>query len=118
MASSVRTIVYTERIKISPSDMRLFLAGRKKCTVRLGVARVAKPEMFLSDGRKNVPVRIIKVDSSRCFRDLTDQDALDEGFSKREELLADLRHYYPRSRDEDRVTVIHFEPVNPQPTLF
>ncbi len=113
-----RRFTYSGSMKISRSDMALLRAGRKKCTVRLGTATVADSEIVMTDGRTSVPVRILNVDSSKCFSDLTDQDAMDEGFHNREELWRDLKQYYPRAADNDPVTVIHFEAVNAAPSLF
>jgi len=105
-------------MKISRSDMALLRMGKKKCTVRLGTASVASEEIVMTDGRLSVPVKILRIDTSRCFKDLTDQDAMDEGFQNREELWKDLKHYYPRVLDEDPVTVIYFERVGPNPSMF
>ena len=93
--------------------MELLRAGKKKCTVRLGTVSVASEEILMSDGRNSVPIRILKVDTSRCFGELTDQDAIAEGFQDRQELRNDLKKYYPRVSDTDLVTVIYFEQVNP-----
>lgn len=113
-----RQYTYSSKIKISSADMVLLRASRKKCTIRLGIASVASNEIIITDGRSHVPVRITKVDTSRRFGELTDQDARDEGFSTREELIRDLRHFYPRARDEDPVTVIYFEELGRPPSLF
>jgi hypothetical protein len=72
----------------------------------------------MTDGRNSVSVRILKIDSSRRFSDLTDQDAIDEGFRNKEELWKDLRQYYPRATDNDPVTVIHFQRLDDIPSLF
>jgi hypothetical protein len=118
MAMEARRFTYSGSMKISRSDMSLLRAGRKKCTVRLGTATVADSEIVMTDGRTSVPVRILKVDSSKRFSDLTDQDAMDEGFQTREELWRDLKQYYPRATDGDPVTVIHFERVKTPSSLF
>lgn len=105
-------------MKISRADMALLRAGRKRCTIRLGTASVATDEIVMTDGRNSVSVRILKIDSSRRFSDLTDQDAIDEGFRNKEELWKDLRQYYPRATDNDPVTVIHFQRLDDIPSLF
>jgi len=113
-----RPYTYSGKIKISREDMRLLRAGRKKCTIRMGRASVATQYILLSDGRTSLPVRILKVDNDRCLKELTDQDARDEGFHTREELMQDLRRYYPWAKDNDPVTVIYFELLDPQIPLF
>jgi hypothetical protein len=116
--NNARRYTYSGSIKISRDDMKLLKAGRKKCTIRLGLATVATPEIKMSDGRISVAVRIVKVDATRTLKELTDTDARDEGFSSREELLRDLRQYYPRATDSDPITVIYFEPLADTPSLF
>jgi hypothetical protein len=115
---TTRPYVYREKIKISRSDMGLLCAGRKRCTIRIGTAAVATGEILMTDGRKSIPVRILKVDNGRCFNEISLQDAVDEGFESREELIQDLRHYYPRTQDADPITVIYFEPIGITPSLF
>ncbi len=94
---ALRNYTYRGTIKISRDDMRLLKAHRKKCTVRLGTASVASPEILMSDGRDSVPIRIVRVDTSRSLAELTDDDARAEGFETREQLLKDLSTYYPRA---------------------
>jgi len=122
IAMALRKHTYSGTIKISRDDMRLLKAHRKKCTVRLGTASVATPEILMSDGRDSVPIRIVRVDTSRCLAELTDDDAQAEGLETREQLLNDLNKYYPRAAPSDPVTVIYFEPLGPAPdaatTLF
>ncbi len=113
MSLSNRAYTYHGRIKISRADMELLRQGRKRCTIRLGIVSVATPEILMTDGRVNVLVRILKVDCARCLGDLTDQDAQDEGFRTREELLQDLKKYYPQAKSNDPITVIYFEALGP-----
>lgn len=80
--------------------------------------QVATPEILMSDGRGSVRVRILKVDTSRTFREISLPDALDEGLGSREELIQDLRQYYPHAADGDPTTVIYFEQIGATPTLF
>jgi hypothetical protein len=108
----------SERIKISRTDMKLFLAGRKKCTIRIGIVKVSSEMLMLTDGRRTVPIRVTNVDDSRRFGDLNDRDAHDEGFQSVAELIADLRQYYPRAAPGDAVSIIYFEQVESELRLF
>jgi hypothetical protein len=92
--------------------MELLRAGKKKCTVRLGTVSVASEALLMSDGHRSVEIRVLKVDTSRSFAELTDQDALAEGFRDREELRKDLKKYYPGVAETDLVSVIYFEQAN------
>jgi len=118
MQTTKSRFVYSKVIKISRGDMSLLRAGKKKCTIRLGSASVATPEINMSDGRTSVLVRITDVDNARTFEQLTDDDAHAEGFATRDELISDLRKYYPRASPSDPVTIITFEPVTQAGSLW
>jgi len=111
---------YTVRgtMKISRDDMTLLRANRKKCTVRRGTISVEGEELQMTDGRATEKVRILKVDNSKRFIDLSDAEAIEEGFRDKAELLADLRRFYPRIADEESVTVIYFERIEVTRSLF
>lgn len=104
-----RRFTYKGQIKISSSDMSLLQDGRKKCTVRVGIIDINGTNLFMTDGKQRVKIRISEVDTHRVYRELTDQDALDEGFSSLEELQKDLSKYYGKIDPEQPVTVIRFD---------
>lgn len=104
-----RRFTYKGQIKISPSDMSLLKNGKKKCTVRVGIIEVSGTDLFMTDGKLRVKIRIAEVDNHRVYRELTNQDALDEGFSSLEELQKDLNTYYWNIDPEQPVTVIRFD---------
>ena len=66
------------------------LSGEKKATIRLG---------------------IVKPKYHKRVRDLTDNDALKDGFSSRKELLKELRKNYDELNPDDYVTIIEFEVI-------
>lgn len=109
-----REFTYRERMKVSPSDLRLARRGRKKCTIRLGVANVIGGQIALTDGRHSFAVNILSVDADRSYRELSDSDARDEGFESLAELQADLRQYYGPIDPEQPMTVIRFEVAEPE----
>lgn len=104
-----RHFTYKGQIKISRSDMSLLQMGKKKCTVRLGIIEVSGSDLVMTDGHQHVKIRISEVDNRRVYRELRNQDALDEGFSSLEELQNDLRTYYGKIDPEQPVTIIRFE---------
>ena len=106
-----REFTYRGRIKVSSSDLHLAMLGKKKCTIRLGKIGVAGHQIILTDGSEVLPVRITGVDTSRTFVQLNDQDARDEGFGSRAELVADLKQYYRTIDDQQPITVIYFNRV-------
>jgi hypothetical protein len=87
------------------------LEGKKKATIRLGVVRVKYPELIVHSGGK--PIAKVKVKSIKIkkVKELTDDDAIKDGFSTRDELLDELRHVYGRFSPDDPVTIIEFEEV-------
>ncbi len=103
-----RRFTYRGQIKISTGDMSLVRSGRKTCTVRLGIVDVSGADIYLTDGQDRVKVRIADTDNRRVFRELSNQDALDEGFSSVEELREDLKTYYGKIDPEQPITVIRF----------
>ncbi len=104
-----RRFTYKGQIKISSSDMSLLQDGRKKCTVRVGIIDIHETDLFMTDGKQRVKIRISEVDNHRVYRELTNQDAIDEGFSSLEQLKNDLSKYYGKIDPEQPVTVIRFD---------
>jgi hypothetical protein len=111
MAIKNTRFTYKSQIKIGPPDMALLLAGKKKCTIRVGINEVGGEDMVMTDGKQRVKVRISEVDNRRLYSELTNQDAIDEGFNSLEELRKDLSKYYGKIDPEQPVTVIRFSMV-------
>jgi hypothetical protein len=108
MALVNRQFTYKHSIKVSTDDLALAKSGSKTCTIRLGIAKVDKELMDLSDGRDVLKVRIVSV-QTEPYRNLTHQHAQWEGFSTVEELRKDLEKYYRRIEQDQPVTIIRFE---------
>lgn len=104
-----RRFTYKGQIKISPSDMSLLNEGKKRCTVRMGTIDVSGTDLFMTDGNQRVKIRVSEVDNHKVYRELSNQDAFDEGFASLEELQKDLSKYYGKIDPEQPVTVIRFE---------
>ncbi len=85
------------------------LNGEKKATIRLGVVKVKHDELIVHSGGK--PIAKIKVKNIKIKKigELSDEDARLDGFSNKEELLAELRKVYGHLKDEDIVSIIEFE---------
>jgi hypothetical protein len=108
-----REFTYRQRIKVSTSDLAAVKAGRKTCTIRLGIAHVAAKTIDLSDGADTLKVRIGPVTTER-FQNLSKEHANWEGFATVEELRKDLESYYPRIDPDQPVTIIRFERLSGQ----
>lgn len=116
--SSSKHYIYREKIKISRADMKWLRSGKKKCTIRMGMASVDGDRIHVTDGTHSVLVRILRVINDKRFGDLGEGEAQDEGFGSRDELIADLKKYYPRAVETDLVTIIYFEPLDLTLSLF
>jgi hypothetical protein len=89
----------------------LLLAGRKKATIRLGVVTPKYDELIVhSGGRPIAKVKITGVVVKRVG-ELTDSDAIIDGFRSRKELLESLRRAYGDVRQDDLVTIIKFDVI-------
>jgi len=111
MAIINRAFTYQGRIKVSSRDLALARSGRKTCTIRLGKLDVAQDVIYLSDGRDKLKVRILKVDNSRIYGDLTDQDAIMDGLESKMQLDEDLRRFYGEIDPNQPITIIQFKPL-------
>jgi hypothetical protein len=107
-----RTFTYRGSIKVSSSDLALARAGRKICTIRLGILQVAANLLDLTDGKGRLRVKIVEVDNRRKYGELTDEDAKMDGLNSIDELDADLRKFYGRIDPKQPMTIIHFRPVD------
>lgn len=68
---------------------------------------------FVFYGKPNIRVRILKIDYSRKFRELTIEEAVVEmGYTNLDELVTDVKGFYPDIEDESPLTTIEFEVIN------
>lgn len=86
------------------------LEGKKRATVRRGRVNLREgDEVFIHSGGYVLgKARIVRVER-KPIEALTDEDAIKDGFSSREELIRALREHYPDLKGE--VTVVEFELV-------
>lgn len=70
------------------------LSGEKRVTLRLGVVVPTSRKVYLhSDGRIVAEAEIEGVVYKRV-EELTDEDAREDGFANREELIRELKRFY------------------------
>jgi hypothetical protein len=94
-------------IPLASEFVPFVLDGRKVSTVRFGRRPYPTGKCVLRSGGQDVPVEI------RCvrfcqFAELTETDALADGFSSLEELHRELRRFYPNVTPVDEVTIVEF----------
>lgn len=95
---------------LSSRYVKMLLDGRKRSTVRPGVLRVSDRLYIHSRGRIVAVAEVSEVVYKRVA-DLTEEDALLDGFRSREELLQFLKRRYPGIRETSTVTIIRFREV-------
>ena len=90
--------------------IRKILEEKKITTIRRGARnfKVGEKVLITSQDRIYAEAEITEI---RCLKvsDLTDEDALKDGFSSKEELLKALKKYYSSIRPSDTVTIIGFK---------
>ncbi|HDN75503.1 MAG TPA: ASCH domain-containing protein [Acidilobales archaeon] len=90
---------------------RLLLSGKKRATVRLGKVIPKYDEVIIhSWGRPIAKARIVNVVHKKV-RELTDEDAIKDGFKSREELINELKNVYGNVSPDDLVTIIELDIV-------
>lgn len=85
------------------------LSGRKTATIRRGIVKPKYKEIIVHGaGRPVAKISVERVYYKRVY-ELTDEDAVKDGFSCREELMKELRKVYPDIKDDEWVTIIEFK---------
>jgi hypothetical protein len=108
-----RHFSYRNYINVSSGDLHLARSGVKSCTIRLGTVDVSSERVFLTDRRNKVFVKILRVDSGRVYRELTEEDAKRDGVDSLDALDEDLRKYYGAIDPDQPVSVVYFERCEP-----
>lgn len=106
---SGRQFTFRSSIKVSSQDLAASRAGKKTCTIRLGVVSVASRFLDLTDGRERLKIEIVNVDNSKTFGQLSMKEAAGEGFSSVADLETDLRQYYRNLTADKPITILWFK---------
>jgi len=87
------------------------LEGIKRTTIRRGIVRPRYDEVIIhSGGRPICRAKIIRVDHKK-LKDLTDYDAVKDGFGDLLELLEELDRLYGEINPNEWITIIEFKVV-------
>jgi len=87
------------------------LEGIKRTTIRRGIVRPKYDEVIIhSGGRPICRAKIIRVDHKK-LKDLTDYDAVKDGFGDLLELLEELDRLYGEINPNEWITIIEFKVV-------
>jgi len=105
-----------EYLLMNPRYLESVITGRKSSTIRDGVLVFPDNcELLLRFSRSAPPVKV-RVTESRVkrFKDLSQKEIEADGFGTRDELLAELRQYYPLIMEESVITVVNFRTIPPK----
>lgn len=86
----------------------MILKGEKTATIRKGVVKPKYKEIIIHGGGRPIAKVSIEKVYHKKLKDLTDEEAIKDGFKNKEELVNELRKVYPDLRDDDYITVIEF----------
>lgn len=102
-----------KRINFDGEYVKMILDGKKRTTIRKGLKNypVGKIVEFTANNKVFCKARILKAVVKR-LRELSDKDAIDDGFRSKEELVKALKRIYGDVRDDEFVTIVHFEVVS------
>jgi len=108
-ATKARVSFLGRHMMMKKEYAELVLAGAKTATIRLGVVRPKRRRVLLHSGGKVLAELEITGVEVKRVRDLTDEDAKQDGFQDTRQLIEHLEGIYGRRLGEDeKVTVIRF----------
>ncbi|MEM0203591.1 MAG: ASCH domain-containing protein [Archaeoglobaceae archaeon] len=101
-----------ERINFDIEFVPTILSGAKKTTIRRGIRSypVGKIVELTVDSKPFAMAKVKKVVVKRVS-ELSDEDAIADGFAGKEELIRALKKIYGEISDSEFVTIVHFELV-------
>ncbi|WP_457549517.1 ASCH domain-containing protein [Archaeoglobus sp.] len=99
-----------ERINFDAEYVESIVQGKKITTVRKGIKSypVGKAVELTVNYKPFAKAKVKKVVVKRV-KELTDDDAIRDGFGSKEELLNALKRIYGEINENDLVTIVHFE---------
>ncbi len=86
----------------------IILRKGKTTTIRWGIVIPKYKEIVIHGGGKVIGKAIIEDVEYKRVKDLTNKDAIRDGFSSKKELLNELSKMYPKIKKNDYVTIIKF----------
>ncbi len=99
-----------ERINFDAEYVESIIQGKKITTVRKGVKSypVGRIVELTVNYKPFAKAKVKKVVVKRV-KELTDEDAVRDGFESKEDLLNALKKIYGEINENDLVTIVHFE---------
>ena len=101
-----------EKINFDSDYISSIINGRKKTTIRKGIRSypVGRLVELTANGERFAFAKIKKVVVKRVS-ELTDEDAIVDGFQSRKDLIRALKRIYGDIDEKEFVTIVHFELV-------
>ncbi len=92
---------------------RAIVSGRKRATVRLGRKPNLKPgdEILIHSGGRVIARAVVERVESKRVDELSDEDALLDGFSNRKELIDALKRHYRDVDNDSQAHIVVFRVV-------
>ena len=106
--SAVRKII-TNKLRIEDKFIDQIIVGSKVSTIRYGLIFLSDKLISFNSEERRINVILERVDYSKSFGDLTQENALNDGFQSLEELKKELKKFYPDILDSDQISIIHFK---------
>lgn len=102
-----------ERINFDPEFTPLILSGAKRTTIRKGIRSYPVGNLVeLTVESKPFAVAKVRKVVVKRISELSEEDAKNDGFESLEDLLQTLRKIYGVIKEDEFVTVVHFELVS------
>jgi hypothetical protein len=98
-----------ERIALADEFFELIEKGIKRSTIRYKKRnyQCGDCEFYSETSEKTVKVKIENIEY-KTFNELTEEDAIQDGFKSLNELKSVLKEFYPHANDKDDVTSVIF----------
>jgi len=98
-----------KQIKLADKFFDFVLSGKKTSTIRYGLVFFTDDRLILLSNKRSLSIRLLKVDYSKTFGELNDEDAYRDGFSTLDELKIELKRFYGDIPPDYPITIIHFK---------
>ncbi|MET1160751.1 MAG: ASCH domain-containing protein [Thermoprotei archaeon] len=105
----VRVKYLGRHIMVKGRYVKEILEGKKTATIRRGIVKPKYREVIVHGGGKPVAKILIEKVYHKKIKELTDEDAIKDGFRSREELVSELKRVYPGISDDEWITIIEFK---------
>ena len=100
----------TDNLKMVDKFYSAVLNNLKTSTIRLGYVFFTDEKLTLSfQNKPDIIVKINRINYSKSFKDLNEEDAITDGFTNLVELKTKLLNFYPNIKENSQLTIISFK---------